>query len=89
MKEESDNLMESNSQDDLILDDNQLICLLTGDVKKEASKENNLQSVIRMLNEEYKFELENMERDFTITYIDPESGKTKKQKIDLVVFEGV
>lgn len=40
-----------------------------------------------MLNEEYKFELENMERDFTITYINPESGKTKKQKIDLVVFE--
>lgn len=87
MKEESENLGESKSQDDLILDDNQLVCLLTGDVKKESSKENNLQSVIRMLNEEYKFELENMERDFTITYIDPESGKTKKQKIDLVVFE--
>lgn len=87
MKEESENLVESNPQDDLILDDNQLVCLLTGDVKKESSKENNLQSVIRMLNEEYKFELENMERDFTIIYIDPESGKTKKQKIDLVVFE--
>ena len=87
MKEESDNLVEPAAQDDLILDDNQLVCLLTGDVKKESSKENNLQSVIRMLNEEYKFELENMEREFTITYIDPETGKTKKQKIDLVVFE--
>ena len=87
MKEESDNLVETAAQDDLILDDNQLVCLLTGDVKKETSKENNLQSVIRMLNEEYKFELENMERDFSITYVDPESGKTKKQKIDLVVFE--
>ncbi len=87
MKEESDNLVDTAAQDDLILDDNQLVCLLTGEVKKESSKENNLQSVIRMLNEEYKFELENMERDFTITYDDPETGKTKKQKIDLVVFE--
>lgn len=86
MKGESDNLVESAVQDDLILDDNQLVCLLTGEVKKESSKENNLQSVIRMLNEEYKFELENMEREFTTIYVDPESGKTKKQKIDLVVF---
>lgn len=45
MKDESENLVESNSQDDLILDDNQLVCLLTGDVKKESSKENNLQSL--------------------------------------------
>jgi len=42
MKEESDNLAESAVQDDLILDDNQLVCLLTGEVKKESSKENNL-----------------------------------------------
>jgi type I restriction enzyme M protein len=87
MKEEADNLVDSTMQDDLILDDNQLVCLLTGEVKKESSKENNLQSVIRMLNEEYKFELENMERDFSVTYTDPESGKSKKQKVDLVVFE--
>lgn len=87
MKEEADNLVDSTIQDDLILDDNQLVCLLTGEVKKESSKENNLQSVIRMLNEEYKFELENMERDFSVTYTDPETGKSRKQKVDLVVFE--
>ena len=40
-----------------------------------------------MLNEEYGFELSDMERDFTIVYQDPDSGKNKKQKIELVVFE--
>jgi len=86
MKEKSDVQVEAVEQDEQILDDNQLLCILTGEVKKDSSKEKNLQSVIRMLNEEYKFELENMDREFSIVYDDPESGKTKKQKIDLVVF---
>lgn len=87
MKEKSDVLVEISELDGQILDDNQLICILTGEVKKDSSKEKNLQSIIRMLNEEYKFELEDMEREFSITYDDPESGKTKRQKIDLAVFE--
>ena len=39
-----------------------------------------------MLNEEYGFEMSDMERDFTFAYIDQE-GKNKRQKIDLAVFE--
>lgn len=70
-----------------ILEDNQLICILTGDTKKVSDKENNLQSIIRMLNEEYGFELSDMKRDLNITYVDPETEKDKKQKIELAVFE--
>ena len=33
-----------------------------------------------MLNEEYGFDLTDMERDFNIIYTDPDTGKNKKQK---------
>lgn len=84
MAEEID--LDITEQDEQILDDNQLVCILTGEVKKDSSKEKNLQSIIRMLNEEYKFDLDDMERDFSVSYDDPETGKKKKQKVDLVVF---
>jgi type I restriction enzyme M protein len=74
-------------QDDITLEDNQLVCILTGEVKKVKPQESNLQSVILMLNEEYGFDLADMERDFTIQYTDPDTGKIKKQKVELVVFE--
>ena len=74
-------------QEDIVLEDNQLICVLTGEVKKVKAQESNLQSVIIMLNEEYGFDLEDMERDFKIEYTDPDTGKPKKQKVELVVFE--
>ena len=70
-----------------VLEDNQLVCILSNKVKKISNTEESLQSIIRMLNEEYSFELSNMERDFTITYVDLETGKNKKQKVDLVIFE--
>lgn len=74
-------------QDDIILEDNQLMCLLTGVAKKVSSAELNLQSVIRMLNEEYGFDLEDMERNFQIEYTDLDTNKPKKQKVELVVFQ--
>ena len=74
-------------QEDIVLEDNQLICVLTGEVKKVKAQESNLQSVIIMLNEEYGFDLDDMERDFKIEYTDPDTGKSKKQKVELVVFE--
>jgi type I restriction enzyme M protein len=74
-------------EDDFVLEDNQLVCILTGQVKKITIQESNIQSVIRMLNEEYGFDLDDMERDFKIEYIDPDSGNSKKQKVELVVFE--
>jgi len=73
-------------ENNIILDDNEILCLITGQKKKVSGKETNLQSVIRMLNEEYAFFLDDMERDFNIKYTDPESGNDKRQKIDLVVF---
>lgn len=74
-------------QEDIVLEDNQLICVLTGEVKKVKAQESNLQSVIIMLNEEYGFDLDDMERDFKIEYTDPDTGKSKKQKVELVVIE--
>lgn len=74
-------------QDDIVLEDNQLVCILTGEIKKVKPQESNLQSVILMLNEEYGFDLDDMEREFTIQYTDPDTGKPKKQKVELVVFE--
>lgn len=40
-----------------ILEDNQVMCILTEKPRKATSQENNLQSIIRMLNEEYGFDL--------------------------------
>lgn len=74
-------------QEEVVLEDNQLICLLTGDIKASKPREETLQSVIRMLNEEYAFDTADMQRDFSIIGYDAETGKPKKQKIDLVVFE--
>ncbi|MDP1843288.1 MAG: N-6 DNA methylase [Sediminibacterium sp.] len=74
-------------QEEIVLEDNQIICLLTGDIKAAKSKEETLQSVIRMLNEEYGFDMTDMQRDFTIAGFDPDSGKSKKLKIDIAVFE--
>lgn len=74
-------------QEDIVLEDNQLVCVLSGEIKIIKSQESNLQSVIVMLNEEYGFELTDMERDYKIEYTDPDTGKQKKQKIELVIFE--
>jgi len=72
---------------DIALEDNQLVCVVTGEIKKAKPQEINLQSVALMLNEEYGFDLADMERDFTIQFTDPDTGKQKKQKLELVVFE--
>ena len=39
-------------KEEVVLDDNQLFCVLTLDPKTATNQEKNLQSVIRMLNEE-------------------------------------
>ncbi|PRX56266.1 methylation-associated defense system DNA methyltransferase MAD2 [Flagellimonas meridianipacifica] len=75
------------SKEEVVLEDNELVCILTGEVKKIKAQETNLQSVILMLNEEYGFDLGDMERNYTIDYEDPDTGRTKKQKIDLAIFE--
>ena len=77
---------ENITAEEVVLEDNQIICALTDVVKPAKSKELTLQSLIAMLNEEYGFEMSDMERDFSFTYTDFE-GKTKRTKIDLAVFE--
>jgi type I restriction enzyme M protein len=67
------------------LDDNQIRCLLTDEPVKATEKEKILQSLIRMLNEEYGFDLPDMERDVTVTGEDGE-GKKWKRKVELVAF---
>lgn len=73
--------------EEIVLEDNQLICIISGEIKKITAQESNLQSVVRMLNEEYGFDIDDMERDFKIEYIDSETENSKKQKVELVVFE--
>jgi len=73
-------------KEEIVLNDNQIICALTDAIKPAKSKELTLQSLIAMLNEEYGFEMSDMERDFTFAYVDLE-GKNKRMKIDLAVFE--
>ena len=75
-----------NTADDVVLDDKQLICALTKQIKTASEKELTLQSMIIMLNEEYNFELKDMERDFAFTY-ENEEVRTKRANIDLAVFE--
>ena len=58
------------SEENIVLDDNQLICTLTKQPKKADNKELNLQSIISMLNDEYGFELTDMERDYTVVVDD-------------------
>jgi type I restriction enzyme M protein len=74
------------TDEEIVLEDNQIICALTDVVKPAKSKELTLQSLIAMLNEEYGFEMADMERDFSLSYSDFE-GNTKRTKIDLAVFE--
>lgn len=74
------------TNEEIVLNDNQIICAITDAIKPAKSKELTLQSLIAMLNEEYGFEMTDMERDFTLAYVDME-GKNKRMKIDLAVFE--
>ncbi|QKJ28345.1 N-6 DNA methylase [Mucilaginibacter mali] len=83
-----ENLIQNNpTNDEIVLEDSQLVCILTGEIKTTSGREIIFQSVARMLNEEYGFDLPDMARDFVISGYDPDSGKIKKQKIDLVIFE--
>lgn len=78
---------EANTTDEeIVLEDNQLICALTDQIKPAKDKERTLQSLIAMLNEEYGFDMADMERDFSLSYTGND-GKTKRTKIDLAVFD--
>ena len=72
-------------KDEIVLNDDELICVLTGNKKKANTKELMLQSVILQMNEEYGFEMSDMKRDFTFSFQDDED-KRKRVTVDLAIF---
>lgn len=72
-------------KEEIVLNDDELICVLTGDRKKANAKEEMLQSVILQMNEEYGFEMSDMKRDYAFSYED-EEGKKKRMSVDLAIF---
>ena len=72
-------------KDEIVLNDDELICVLTGDKKKANAKEQMLQSIILQMNEEYGFEMSDMKRDFSFSFEDDE-GKKKRVTVDLAIF---
>lgn len=75
----------SELKEEIVLNDDELICVLTGEKKKANSKEQMLQSVILQMNEEYGFEMSDMKRDYAFSYED-EEGKKKRMTVDLAIF---
>lgn len=73
-------------KDDIVLNDDELVCILTETRKKATPKEIVLQSIIQQMNDEYGFELSDMQRDFSLKYED-EEGSTKRVTVDLAIFE--
>ncbi len=72
-------------KDEIVLNDDELICVLTGEKKKANAKEQMLQSIILQMNEEYGFEMSDMKRDYSFSYED-EEGKKKRVTVDLAIF---
>lgn len=71
--------------EEIVLNEDQLICILTNKIVKATEKENNLQFMIQTLSEEYGFAMEDMQRDFSFRYTD-EEDKKRTAKVDLAVF---
>lgn len=75
------------AQNEVVINDDQIICSLTNQIKKISEKELTLQSMIDQMIDEYKFMPEDMERDFKVVYEDTAEGKKKTRKVDLAMFE--
>lgn len=73
-------------KEEVVLNENEIVCLLTNKVVKVTDKEISLQYMIQMMSEEYGFQMDDMQRDFTIKYTD-EEGKKKSAKVTLAIFE--
>lgn len=76
----------SKQQEEIVLEENQLVCSLTNHIVKATEKELTLQSMIEMLTVEYGFDSKDIERDCKIRFEDNEGSK-KSPKVDLAVFE--
>ena len=78
-------IKDAQNLNEVVLNDDQIICALTNKIVKATEKELTLQQMIAMMSEEYGFALSDMERDFSFIY-EGEEGK-KKAKVDLAIFE--
>lgn len=87
MEELSDNNRPQTHLEEVVLGENEIVCVLTNKVMKSTDKELTLQSMIAMMSDEYGFAPEDMERDFKVRYIDADTGNTKIQRVDLAIFE--
>lgn len=72
--------------EEIVLNENEIVCLLTNKIVKITEKETNLQYMIQMMSEEYGFPMEDMQRDFSFKFED-EEGKKKTGKVTLAIFE--
>lgn len=72
--------------EEIVLNENEIACLLTNKIVKVTEKETNLQYMIQMTSEEYGFPMEDMQRDFSFKFED-EEGKKKAGKVTLAIFE--
>lgn len=77
MAEKTTSVDNAQEKDELVLEDNQLVCALTNKVVKATDKELTLQSDDCMMAEEYGFAPEEMERDFRVIYKEPDSDKSR------------
>ena len=63
------------AQNEIVLEENEMICTLTNRKVKSTDKELTLQSMIEMMAEEYGFATEDMERDYKV-------NAARKSKVD-------
>ncbi len=75
------------TQNEVVINDDEIICSLTNKIKKATEKELCIQSMIGMLTEEYGFDAADIERDFAVRYEDTDDGRTRTRRVDLAVFE--
>lgn len=87
MAENGKNLQAEDTQNEVVLDENQIICALTNKIVKATEKELNIQSMLTMLSDEYGFSFEDMERDFSVKFEDQEEGRNRTMKVSIAVFE--
>ena len=78
---------EKDKQEEVVLADNEIVCMLTNRVVKVTDKEQTLQHMIGKMIEEYGFAAADLERDFRMKYEDVATGNNKSQKIDVAIFE--
>ena len=74
------------TSEEIVLEEDQLVCSLTNHIVKATEKELTLQSMIEMMTVEYGFDSKDIERDYKVKYED-QNGKKKSPKVSLAIFE--